>query len=121
MRGRFARKSDVFARTRVRSLEVQRSGQFLREQLGAQVEGEIRSDMGALMPGRLAVAMVEGWRGEICHVALTGEDGRFRRYKIIDPSFHNWIGLALALRGEAISNFPICNKSMSLSHCGFDL
>jgi len=65
--------------------------------------------------------MVEGWRGEICHVALTGPQGRLRRYKIVDPSFHNWIGLALALRGEAISNFPICNKSMSLSYCGFDL
>lgn len=112
---------DVFARTRVRSLELQRSGRFLREQLGTQVEGDIRSDLGPLRPGTLAVAMVEGWRGEICHVALTGADGRFRRYKIVDPSFHNWIGLALALRGEAISDFPICNKSMSLSYCGFDL
>ena len=69
----------------------------------------------------LAVAMVEGWRGEVCHVALTGADGRFRSYKIVDPSFHNWIGVALALRSEAISNFPVCNKSFNLSYCGFDL
>jgi Ni,Fe-hydrogenase III large subunit len=72
-------------------------------------------------PETLAVALVEGWRGEICHVAITGADGLFRRYKIVDPSFHNWIGLALALRGQAISDFPICNKSFNLSYCGFDL
>jgi len=54
-------------------------------------------------------------------VALTDAAGKFRRYKIIDPSFHNWPGLALALRGQAISDFPICNKSFNLSYCGFDL
>jgi len=65
--------------------------------------------------------LVEGWRGEVCHVALTDDAGNFRRYKIVDPSFHNWPGLALALRGQAISDFPVCNKSFNLSYCGFDL
>jgi len=54
-------------------------------------------------------------------VALTDADGRFSRYKITDPSFHNWQGLAMALRGEQISDFPLCNKSFNLSYCGFDL
>lgn len=112
---------DVFARARVRSLEIQRSGQFLREQLAAPVEGELRGELAAAAPETLAVALVEGWRGEVCHVALTDAVGRFRRYKITDPSFHNWSGLALALRGTAISDFPICNKSFNLSYCGFDL
>lgn len=113
---------DVFARARVRWLEIQRSGQFLKEQLAAPPEGGVRD--GVMPPSAsdtLAVALVEGWRGEICHVALTDEAGRFRRYKITDPSFHNWTGLALALRGTAISDFPICNKSFNLSYCGFDL
>ena len=69
----------------------------------------------------LAVMLVEGWRGEICHVALTDRTGKFRRYKIVDASFHNWTGLELAMRGQAISDFPICNKSFNLSYCGFDL
>ena len=112
---------DVFARARVRSLEIQRSGDFLRGQLAGPVEGELHSDPGVPAPETLAVALVEGWRGEVCHVALTDAAGRFRRYKIIDPSFHNWTGLALALRGTAISDFPICNKSFNLSYCGFDL
>jgi Ni,Fe-hydrogenase III large subunit len=112
---------DVFARARVRWLEIQRSGEFLREQLDAAPEGETRSFLPAPAPDTLAVALVEGWRGEVCHVALTAADGRLRCYKITDPSFHNWTGLALALRGQAISDFPMCNKSFNLSYCGFDL
>jgi Ni,Fe-hydrogenase III large subunit len=112
---------DVFARARLRSLEIQRSGQFLLEQLAAPPDGEISAASAPPAGETLAVALVEGWRGEVCHAALTDAAGRFRRYKVIDPSFHNWTGLALALRGTAISDFPICNKSFSLSYCGFDL
>ena len=57
----------------------------------------------------------------MCHVAVTDAQGAFRRYKIVDPSFHNWFGLALSMRGEQISHFPICNKSFNLSYCGHDL
>jgi Ni,Fe-hydrogenase III large subunit len=68
-----------------------------------------------------AVTLIEGWRGEICHVAITGGDGRFAAYKVVDPSFHNWFGLAMALRNQQISDFPLCNKSFNLSYCGHDL
>jgi Ni,Fe-hydrogenase III large subunit len=112
---------DVFARAQVRSLEIQRSGSFLREELRAQPDGPVKDELGPLRAGQLAVALVEGWRGEVCHVALTDGAGRIRHYKIIDPSFHNWAGLAIALRGQAISDFPLCNKSFNLSYCGFDL
>ena len=75
----------------------------------------------ARSPSWLCVSLVEGWRGEICHVALTDAAGDFARYKVVDPSFHNWIGLALALRDQQISDFPLCNKSFNLSYCGHDL
>ena len=112
---------DVFARARVRWLEIQRSGDFLREQIDASPEVEKPSVLLLPAPNMLAVSLVEGWRGEVCHVALTGANGKLRRYKITDPSFHNWTGLALALRAQAISDFPLCNKSFNLSYCGFDL
>jgi Ni,Fe-hydrogenase III large subunit len=54
-------------------------------------------------------------------VALTDATGRFERYKVVDPSFHNWFGLAYAMRGQPISDFPLCNKSFNLSYCGHDL
>ena len=69
----------------------------------------------------LGVSLVEGWRGEICHVAITDKMGKFEKYKIYDPSFRNWEGLARALRNEQISEFPLCNKSVNLSYCGHDL
>ena len=112
---------DVFARARVRSLEAQRSGAFIAEQLAAAPEGPLSEALPPMAADTLAVALTEGWRGETCHVALTDAAGKFRRYKIVDPSFHNWTGLAMALRGQAISDFPLCNKSFNLSYCGFDL
>ncbi len=112
---------DVFARARVRSLEISRSGEFIREQLRVPPDADDFAESPAAPGDTLAVALVEGWRGEVCHVAVTDSTGRFRSYKITDPSFHNWQGLALAMRGTAISDFPICNKSFGLSYCGFDL
>jgi Ni,Fe-hydrogenase III large subunit len=114
-------EGDVFSRARVRWLEVQRSAAFLQDQLASAPEGAIFATPAKAAPDSLAVSLVEGWRGEVCHAAITGPDGRFLRYKIVDPSFHNWAGLALALRGQAISDFPLCNKSFNLSYCGFDL
>ena len=67
------------------------------------------------------MSLVEGWRGELVHIALTDAHGNFAHYKIVDPSFRNWSGLAMAMRGEQISDFPLCNKSFNLSYCGFDL
>jgi Ni,Fe-hydrogenase III large subunit len=116
-----AESGDVFARASVRWLEIQRSVAFVAEQLGTLPAGPARAPVGPLTPMRLAASLVEGWRGELCHVALTDAGGRFARYKIVDPSFHNWSGLAWALRGGQISDFPLCNKSFNLSYCGHDL
>lgn len=69
----------------------------------------------------LYISTIEGWRGEICHLAITNDQGQFEHYKIYDPSFHNWIMLALSCRGAEISDFPVSNKSYNLSYCGHDL
>ncbi|HSP96702.1 MAG TPA: NADH-quinone oxidoreductase subunit C [Candidatus Dormibacteraeota bacterium] len=112
---------DVFARAFVRWLEVQQSVEFVREQLRAIPAGATLVPLGPLAPNRFAVALDEGWRGEVCHVAITDAEGRFARYKVVDPSFHNWSGVAYALRDQEISDFPLCNKSFNLSYCGHDL
>lgn len=74
-----------------------------------------------LAPEAFVVTLNEAWRGELSHCLLTDENGRITRYKVKDPSFHNWTGLALALRNEQISDFPLNNKSFNLSYCGVDL
>ncbi len=112
---------DVFARAFVRKLEILRSVRFVVQQLRNLPEGPTQLPCGSLRPEALTVSLVEGWRGEICHAAITGPQGRFEHYKVFDPSFHNWIGLAMALRDQQISDFPLCNKSFNLSYCGHDL
>ncbi len=112
---------DVFARAQVRWLETQRSAAFVRELIGALPGGDASGAVGPLAPSHVVVSLVEGWRGEICHVAVTDAAGRFAHYKVVDPSFHNWMGLAMALRDGQISDFPLCNKSFNLSYCGHDL
>jgi Ni,Fe-hydrogenase III large subunit len=124
---------DVWSRAMLRRMEVERSIAVIRRMTSDK--GQMTSDEYvtrhasrvapnydlALAPGALAISLVEGWRGEICHAAITGMDGKIAYYKVKDPSFHNWMALALAVRNQEISDFPLCNKSFNLSYCGNDL
>ncbi|HCE46547.1 MAG TPA: hydrogenase [Lentisphaeria bacterium] len=112
---------DVFSRAFVRMLEIRNSVKYIREQLENLPEGKILEECGNLEPDSLTVTLAEGWRGEICHTAITDSKGHFEHYKIVDPSFHNWFALANVLKNEQIYNFPLCNKSFNLSYCGHDL
>ncbi len=67
------------------------------------------------------ISVVEGWRGEVVHIGMSDNNGKLSRYKIKDPSFNNWYGLALAVRNNGVSDFPLCNKSFNLSYSGCDL
>ncbi|OHD36576.1 MAG: hydrogenase [Spirochaetes bacterium GWF1_31_7] len=112
---------DVFARAYIRWLEIEQSIDFIIKQLTSLPDGSVTPSSNDLDKNCLSVAINEGWRGEICHVAITGENGQFVRYKIVDPSFHNWYALAEAVKNQEISDFPLCNKSFNLSYCGHDL
>ena len=118
------RQGDVMARLMVRCREVLQSAEYILQLLDRCVADGSQSlpdyDM-PLAADSLAVSLVEGWRGEVCHVALTDAEGNIATYKVKDASLHNWLALALAVRGEGISDFPICNKSFNLSYCGHDL
>jgi Ni,Fe-hydrogenase III large subunit len=112
---------DVFARALQRWREIEHSVAFLMEVLDDPDNGPAVSAMPALVPNALILSLVEGWRGEIVHLAETDAAGRFSHYKIVDPSFRNWFALAYAMRGQPIMDFPLCNKSFNLSYCGHDL
>jgi Ni,Fe-hydrogenase III large subunit len=112
---------DVFARALVRRVEAERSLAFLRAELPRLPDGPHRRPCGAPAADSIVVALSEGWRGETVHAIVTDARGAVARHKVIDPSFHNWFGVAMALRGEAISDFPLCNKSFNLSYAGHDL
>jgi len=112
---------DVFARAWVRLEEARASARLVDRWLRDLPAGPVRTAVPALPPDRLVVSLVEGWRGELCHSVATGPGGRFSVYDVVDASFHDWKGLELAMRGEQISDFPLCNKSFNLSYAGHDL
>ncbi|HBI16497.1 MAG TPA: hydrogenase [Desulfobulbaceae bacterium] len=117
-------RGDVFSRAWIRHEEILHSLVCIQQLLENDPAASDSDQSGS--PARLAsdsvvVTMNEAWRGELSHAVLTGDDGRVIRYKIKDPSFHNWTGLALAMRNEGISDFPLNNKSFNLSYCGVDL
>ncbi|MEI6059255.1 MAG: NADH dehydrogenase subunit [Bacteroidota bacterium] len=115
------RHGDVYSRVQIRKAEVFQSIKMLRG-LIAQVPGAgVKPTLNSPGADLFTISLVEGWRGEICHCAITGPAGELKHYKIKDPSFHNWLGLAMAVRNNEISDFPICNKSFNLSYSGHDL
>jgi len=114
---------DVYSRAMVRKEEIVHSMHLIRTLLTRTGEPSSKTIMPdiSLEPDCFVVTINEGWRGELSHCLITDQEGRIVRYKVKDPSFHNWTGLAMALRNQEISDFPLCNKSFNLSYCGFDL
>jgi len=116
---------DVFARFILKKKEIRKSIAWIRRVLDTYnfsdehiTKPNYKTDF---QKNRLAVSLVEAWRGEICHCAITDKQGQLIYYKIKDPSLHNWKALELSLRNVDISDFPINNKSYNLSYCGHDL
>ena len=117
-----ANTGDAYARTMIRVLEINQSIRLVRKWIHLGLpSGPIKTQVKPLMPQSVCLVLIEGLRGEICHLVFTDHAGDIAFYKVVDPSFHNWFGLALAVRGNGISDFPICNKSFELSYCGHDL
>lgn len=118
---------DVWARALLRKYEIEKSIAFIRSllaklQLQSDPAPEPAPENAIRLSARsLSVSLIEGWRGEICHCAVTNQEGEIIHYKVKDPSVHNWMALALSLRDLEISDFPINNKSYNLSYCGHDL
>ena len=113
---------DVMARALVRRVEINEALTKIARILDGEIppEGDaagIESFEGGFS---VVTATAPAWRGPLVHAAAFSPDGKMLRYRIVDPSAKNWPGLAWALRGEQISDFPICNKSFNLSYCGTD-
>jgi Ni,Fe-hydrogenase III large subunit len=118
---------DCWARMRLRMREIDESVRWLMQVLersdlaAAAVESSWPSGTARLRSDSLCVSVREGVRGPVVQALETGADGRLLHCKLQDPSLANWFGLALSMRNNVISDFPICNKSFDLSYCGNDL
>jgi Ni,Fe-hydrogenase III large subunit/Ni,Fe-hydrogenase III component G len=113
-------EGDVLRRMSVRADEVRQSLAIVGAMLTDLVPGSHRIDVPPLPPDCVALGAVEGWRGEILHWIRTGSQGRLERCKIKDPSLNNWPALVEAVQGNIVPDFPVINKSFSLSYSGTD-
>lgn len=121
----FKATGDVHSRFKLRYKEIKQSMQIVKKLLKKLEEYKnegLKLDINNnLDANSFVVSIVEAWRGEVVHIAITGANGELLRYKMKDPSFNNWFMLALAVRNNGVSDFPLCNKSFNLSYCGNDL
>ncbi|MQA62994.1 MAG: formate hydrogenase [Actinophytocola sp.] len=116
-------EGDVLSRFLVRADEISTSIELIT-QLTGQLGGRTDVSMAMLDPPgstRSGVGIVEGWRGTIVHRVELAADGTLSRVKIVDPSFHNWPALPVALADTIVPDFPLVNKSFNLSYAGNDL
>jgi Ni,Fe-hydrogenase III large subunit len=113
-------EGDVLARMNVRIQEVRESFSLLAQLQHQQLSESTLAGIAGIPPLQQALGYVEGWRGEIVHWVMTGNDGTLYRWKITDPSFHNWRALPVAVRNNIVPDFPVINKSFNLSYSGND-
>ena len=114
-------EGDVNARVWVRIREVKQSLGLIDRILDQMPPGEIRVEVARSGETCEAVALVEGFRGDIlCWLRLDPE-GFVERCHIRDPSWFQWPVLEAAVEGNIVADFPLCNKSFNCSYSGHDL
>jgi len=112
---------DVHARAWVRVEEVRESFRLIRELIGSLPAGPVAAAWRPPAPGDSGFSAVEGWRGEVVYWVSCGPDGRIDRCMVRDPSSVNWLAIELAIHGNIVPDFPLCNKSFNQSYSGHDL
>ncbi|MCX9013056.1 MAG: NADH-quinone oxidoreductase subunit C [Candidatus Methanoperedens sp.] len=110
---------DVYARTKVRADEVCESVSIIEQALWHLPDGDIKTDIKEI-PDGCAIGCTEAPRGETIYWVRT-EGNRIERCKVRDPSFCNWLAIEYAVLDNIVPDFPIINKSLSLSYSGNDM
>jgi Ni,Fe-hydrogenase III large subunit len=115
-------EGDVDARVWVRILEVQASVDWLEVALATLPDGTV-------LPAALntpavsceGTAVVEGFRGDVLAYVRVAPDLTLERCHLRDPSWFQWPLLEVAIYGNIVADFPLCNKSFNCSYSGHDL
>jgi Ni,Fe-hydrogenase III large subunit len=114
-------EGDVAARVALRFDELDESLRLVRDIVERAPDGDVHAPPGEPAPHRLALGLVEGWRGPVFVALEAGPDGGIRRCHPHDPSWSNWPVLEHAVIGNIVPDFPLINKSFNLSYSGVDL
>lgn len=112
------RRGDVLARFDQRVDEVRASLRVIEYLIAA---AELTGAAATSTFVGSGLGLVEGWRGTIVHRVEVDRGGVVTRARVVDPSFHNWPALSIALADTIVPDFPLANKSFNLSYAGNDL
>jgi Ni,Fe-hydrogenase III large subunit len=115
------REGDVNARAWTRIREIEQSLGMLEQLMERMPAGAVRASVedASLEPGE-GMALVEAFRGDVL-VWLRVAGGRVDRCHIRDASWFQWPLLEVAIEGNIVADFPLCNKSFNCSYSGHDL
>ncbi|MDD5687647.1 MAG: NADH-quinone oxidoreductase subunit C [Elusimicrobia bacterium] len=112
---------DVSARLKIRFDEFEESIKIVKQFLDMIKPFESKKEQLPKIKEGYALGCAEGWRGPVLYWVKIDAEGHIVRCKIVDPSFRNWEGLAFAMPGNIVPDFPLCNKSFDFSYSGNDL
>ena len=111
---------DVNARVWVRIKEVEQSVSLIEQIVGSLPAGPIRTELNSARGAGEGIGIAEAFRGDVlAWVRLDG--GRVTRCHLRDPSWFQWPLLEVAIEGNIVADFPLCNKSFNCSYSGHDL
>jgi Ni,Fe-hydrogenase III large subunit len=112
---------DVNARVWIRIREIEQSLKLIGQLLELLPQGPVRTDSGNPTRAGEGLGLVEGFRGDVLVYVRIGEDGLVERCHLRDPSWFQWPLLEVAIEGNIVADFPLCNKSFNCSYSGHDL
>jgi Ni,Fe-hydrogenase III large subunit len=113
-------EGDVNARVWIRVREVEQSLALIDQILSQLPEGPTSTPAAHRDEPREAMAIVEGFRGDVL-IWLRLRDGLIERCHMRDPSWFQWPLLEAVIENNIVADFPLCNKSFNCSYSGHDL
>jgi Ni,Fe-hydrogenase III large subunit len=107
-------EGDGYARLRVLFAEARQSAGLIHQALESMEPGEVCARAGE-MTAAAALGWVEAPIGASGHWVRLDRAGKVERYRILSPSFRNWMGLHIAAEDFAFQDFPIILATFGLS------
>jgi len=113
-------EGDVNARVWIRIREIEQSLRLIDQLLDGLPDGPILAELSPAGEAREGMALAESFRGDVL-VWLRITDRKIVRCHLRDPSWFQWPLLEVAIEGNIVADFPLCNKSFNCSYAGHDL
>jgi Ni,Fe-hydrogenase III large subunit/Ni,Fe-hydrogenase III component G len=107
-------EGDGYARLRVLFSEAQQSASLIHQAIESAEPGAVSVPTGDVT-ATAASGWVEAPIGRAVHWVRLARGGKVERYRIISPSFRNWLGLHIAVEDFAFQDFPIILATFGLS------